>query len=82
MSWIGRSDALGIEFCERTRLTESPCGLAKHVDIQVIENGYGLQPILHVNPQGRAYRQSKLGSPQALRFYSFFSILILTPEAI
>ena len=82
MSWIGLPDAPGIEVCERTGLAKSPSTLAKHVDVQVIENGYGFQPILHVNPQGRASRQSKLGSPQALRFYSFFSILILTPEAI
>ena len=54
MSWIGRPDALSIEFCERTGLTESPGSLAKHVAVHVIENGYALQPIMHADSQLQA----------------------------
>lgn len=56
MSWIGQPAALRVEFCERTGLTESPSSLAKHVDVQVMENGYALQPILHADPQLQTLR--------------------------
>lgn len=56
MSWIGRTDARSFEFCKRTGLTESPSSLAKHVAIQVIENGYALQPVVHADPQLQTLR--------------------------
>jgi hypothetical protein len=56
MSWISRTNALRIEFCERTGLTKSPSSLPKHVDVEVIENGYALQPVVHADPQLQTVR--------------------------